>query len=85
MLYAVEAFADALARVGDQDKCLRVAFFDEISQPYCLDAVQGSEDDVFVFPGISALCLTDAGAPAESVYDEIADRLGAVAHDIEVF
>ena len=48
-LYTVEAFSDDLACVGDQDEGFFIIFTDVISQADCLDPVQGSEDDVFVF------------------------------------
>ena len=84
-LYTVEAFSDDLARVGDQDKCFRVIRLDEISEPHCLDTVQGSKNDIFVSAGVSTLCLAYAGAPPERVHDEIADLFRVVTYDIEVF
>ena len=49
-LYTVEAFSDDLACIRDQDEGFFIIFTDVISQADCLYPVQGSEDDVFVFP-----------------------------------
>ena len=59
----VEAFSDDLTGIGNEDKCGRLFVFDKITKPDSLWAVQRCENDIFVFAGKCALCLTDGGAP----------------------
>ena len=85
ILYAVESFSDDLACVGDEDECLWIILPDKVPEPDSLHTVQGGEDDVFIFTGIGAFGVTDAGAPGKCVHDEVADRFRMVADNIEIF
>ena len=55
ILHTVKSFSDDLACVGDQDKCFRFVFFDEVAEFYSLRTIQCGKDDVLVFSGKCAL------------------------------
>lgn len=84
ILHTVKSFSDDLACVGDQDKCFRFVFFDEVAEFYSLRTIQCGKDDVLAFSGKCALRLTDSGAPVQFVGQKVTDRFRVVTDNVEI-
>ena len=85
LLYGVESASDNLAGVGDQDKCARLGFLDEVTEPHCLRTVQCCQNNVFLLSGEDTLSGVDSSPPVQIPDNEVTDRLGTVADNIETF
>ena len=84
-LHAMKSFSDDLACIGNQDKCFRFIFFNEVAEFYSLWTIQRGKDNVLVFTGKRSLRLTDGGAPVQFVGQKIADRFRMIADNVEIF
>lgn len=82
-LYRVESAPDNLAGIGDQDKCARLGFLDEVTEPYCLRTVQCCQNNVFLLPGEDTLGGINGCSTVQVPDDEVTDRLRTVADNIE--
>ena len=83
LLYRVESAADNLAGVGDQDKCARLGFLDEVTQPHCLRTVQRCQDNIFLLSGENTLGRVNRCSTVQIPDDEVTDWLRTVADNIE--
>ncbi len=80
----VEAVADDLTGVGDQNKRGRLDALDIAAQLHRLRRLHCSKNDVLVLPGKSALRAADRRAAGKIVGDKRTDRGRIVADNIEI-
>ena len=81
----METFSDDLACIGDKQKGVRRIFFDKVSKPYRFHPVQDREYNILIVSRKCTFCIYDSGAPVQTIFNKIADRLRGSADYVKIF